>query len=98
TYSNCAQALKEHRVDAVITGETILLGIVKQHQNDFKMVDGFLASEEDAIGFTKGDTAFHKYLDQFLTRIEHNGQWTKAYRATIGTVKHTTPTPPKITL
>lgn len=98
TYSDCAQALKEKRVDAVVTGETILLGIVEQNQDQFKMVPGYIAQEEDAIGFTKGDTAMHAYLDSFLHKIEDNGSWAKAYQDTIGTVTHKTPPLPKITL
>ena len=66
TYSNCAQALKEKRVDAVVTGEAILLGIVIQNPGDFEMVDGYLAGEENAIGFPKDDAALHDYLNAFL--------------------------------
>lgn len=98
TYSDCAQALKEKRVDAVVTGETILLGIVAQNQDQFTLLDGYIDSEEDAIGFAKSDAAFHDYLDGFLRKIEANGEWKKAYDDTVGTVKKTPVTPPKITL
>jgi hypothetical protein len=62
------------------------------------MVDGFLAPEQDAIGFTKGDSPLHDYLDALLTQIGTDGRWLKAYQATVGTVTHKTPTPPPVTL
>ncbi|GAA4263352.1 glutamate ABC transporter substrate-binding protein [Dactylosporangium darangshiense] len=98
TYSNCAQALKEKRVDAVVTGEAILLGIVAQNPDAFQMVDGYLAGEENAIGFPKDDSALHDYLNDFLSKIFASGEWLKAYQATVGTATHRTPAPPKIAL
>ena len=98
TYSECAQALKEKRVQAVVTGETILLGVVAQNQEQFRLVPGYIDVEADAIGFPKSDTALHDYLDGFLKRIAGNGEWKTAYDATVGTQKKGDATPPKITL
>jgi glutamate transport system substrate-binding protein len=98
TYSECAQALKKKRVQAVVTGETILLGVVSQNKDQFKMADSYIDAEQDAIGFAKTDTAFHDFLTTFLKKIEANGEWKRAYDATIGTEKKGLGTPPKITL
>jgi glutamate transport system substrate-binding protein len=99
TYSECAQALKDKRVDAVTTTEAILLGIESQNPDAFRIASGHLAdSEEFAIGSAKGDTAFHDYLDEVLTKAIADGDWKKAYEATIGKVKPGNVTPPKIVL
>ncbi|KRE77142.1 MULTISPECIES: glutamate ABC transporter substrate-binding protein [Micrococcaceae] len=98
TYSECAQALKQKRVDAVVTNESLLLGLMDQNKGDFKLVGDYMASEEYAIGSAKDDTAWHDYLDGFLKKIEDNGEWKKAYDNTIGAVKPSEVTPPQITL
>lgn len=99
TYSECAQALKDNRVDAVTTTEAILLGVQSQNPDAYRIAVGHLAdTEEFAIGSAKGDTAFHDYLDQLLNKAIANGDWKKAYDATIGKVKPGDVTPPKITL
>lgn len=99
TYSECAQALKDKRVDAVTTTEAILLGIDTQNPGTFRIASGHLAdSEEFAIGSAKGDTAFHAYLDEVLKKAMADGEWQKAYDVTIGKVKPGKVTPPKIVL
>lgn len=99
TYSECAQALKENRVDAVTTTEALLLGVMSQNQGQFRMASGHLADSEDyAIGSPKGDDALHAYLDDFLKKIEADGEWKKIYDDTVGTVKPGDATPPAISL
>ena len=99
TYSECAQALKDKRVDAVTTTEAILLGVQSQNPDAYRIADGHLAdAEEFAIGVAKDDAAFHDYLDQLLTKAIADGDWKKAYDATIGQVKPGDVTPPKVTL
>ena len=98
TYSECAQALKQKRVDAVVTNESLLFGVMEQNKDEFKIVGDYLASEEYAIGSAKDDTAWHDYLDTFLKKIEDNGDWKKAYDKTIGAVRPGDVSAPKITL
>jgi glutamate transport system substrate-binding protein len=98
TYSECAQALKQKRVDAVVTNESLLLGLIEQNKDDFKIVGDYLATEEYAIGSAKDDTAWHDYLDGFLKKIADNGEWKKAYDSTIGTVRPSNTAAPHITL
>lgn len=94
-YSYCAQALKDKRVDAMVTSESILIGLERQSPDELAVVPGHLKPEEAAIGFTKGDTRMHHYLDALLDKIIQNGQWARAYRETVGKVTHDTPHPPK---
>lgn len=99
TYSECAQALKDKRVDAVTTTEAILLGVESQNPDSFRIASGHLADTEAfAIGSAKDDTVFHDYLDGVLSKAIADGEWQKAYDATIGKVKPGTVVPPKIVL
>lgn len=99
TYSECAQALKDKRVDAVTTTEAILLGVESQNPDSFRIASGHLADAEAfAIGSAKADTVFHDYLDGVLSKAIADGEWQKAYDATIGKVKPGTVIPPKIVL
>lgn len=99
TYSECAQALKDKRVDAVTTTEAILLGVQSQNPDAYRIADGHLAdAEEFAIGSAKDDAAFHDYLDQLLNKAIADGDWKKAYDSTIGQVKPGDVTPPKVIL
>lgn len=99
TYSECAQALKDKRVDAVTTTEAILLGVESQNPDSFRIASGHLAdAEEFAIGSAKDDIVFHDYLDGVLTNAIADGEWQKAYDATIGKVKPGSVVPPKIVL
>jgi glutamate transport system substrate-binding protein len=99
TYSECAQALKDNRVDAVTTTEAILLGVQSQNPDAYRIADGHLADVEDfAIGSAKDDAVFHDYLDQLLNKAIADGDWKKAYDATIGKVKPGDVTPPKVSL
>ncbi|WP_129843671.1 glutamate ABC transporter substrate-binding protein [Streptomyces sp. RFCAC02] len=94
-YSYCAQALKDGRVDAVVTSESILIGLAQQNPDELAVVPGHLEPEEAAIGFTKDDAAMHDYLDGLLTEIARNGAWEQAYADTVGRVTHDSPTPPE---
>jgi glutamate transport system substrate-binding protein len=55
-------------------------------------------TEAFAIGSAKDDTVFHDYLDGVLSKAIADGEWQKAYDATIGKVKPGTVVPPKIVL
>ncbi|MET7844037.1 glutamate ABC transporter substrate-binding protein [Streptomyces sp. NPDC005356] len=97
-YSYCAQALKDHRVDAMVTSESILIGLEQQNPDELAVLPGHLEPEEVAVGLPKGDRALHRHLDAFLDKIAEDGRWRQAYRDTVGKVTHTSPSPPQTTL
>ncbi|RZD96040.1 ABC transporter substrate-binding protein [Streptomyces albidoflavus] len=98
SYSYCAQALKDRRVDATVTSESILIGLEQQNPDELRVVPGYLEAEQTAIGFTKGDRELHAYLSGLLKEAVRDGRWGAAYRATVGKVTGQAPKPPEITL
>jgi glutamate transport system substrate-binding protein len=96
TYSKCADAMADGRVDAVTTDNTILAGLVKSSGGAFKLVGAPFSDEPYGIGLKKGDQAFRDFLDDRLEEIYTSGEWAGAFKATLGTLGLPTPEPPAV--
>lgn len=95
-YTDCADALKAGRVDAVTTDNVILLGLVKDNPDDFKVVENTFTSEPYGIGITKGDQAFRDFLNDTLEEAYANGSWEEAFDSTVGQAGVDAPEPPAV--
>ena len=95
-YSDCVAAMRDGRVQAVSTDNSILLGFVDQNKGEFKLVGKPFTQEPYGIGLKKGDTAFRNFINDRLEAIYANGQWAKAYADTLGKFGIPTPTPPPV--
>ena len=96
TYPECADALRQDRVEAVVTDRGILLGLVESSQDAFKLLDIDVSEEPLGIGLKKGDDAFREFLNTRLEEIYESGEWADAYEATLGQLGLTTPEPPPV--
>jgi len=96
TYSQCAEAMTDGRVEAVTTDNTILAGLVESSNGAFKLVEAPFSDEPYGIGLKKGDTAFRTFLNDQLQQIFDNGEWAKAFETTLGEIGLKTPEPPTI--
>jgi glutamate transport system substrate-binding protein len=96
TYSQCAEALTDGRVVAVTTDNTILAGLVEASGGKFKLVEAPFSDEPYGIGVKKGDDAFRTFINDRLEEIFANGDWAKAFAATLGKIGLKTPEPPKV--
>jgi glutamate transport system substrate-binding protein len=83
-YSLCVQNLLSGQVDAVTTDDAILKGYAAQNPKQLKVVGKPFSKEPYGIGLLKGDTAFRKAVTDALKNHEGNGDWKKAYDATLG--------------
>ena len=95
-YSLCAEALLAGRVDAVTTDNTILLGLVKEHPGQLKLVNDPFTVEPYGVGLKHGDTAFRSFLNDRLEQIYASGEWKRAFEATLGHAGEPVPNPPPI--
>jgi glutamate transport system substrate-binding protein len=95
-YSDCAQALRDGRVDSVTTDNSILLGFVAASPQEFKIVGNKFTDEPYGIGLKKGDTAFRNFINDRLEEIYRTGQWKSAFESTLGRLGIPTPEPPAI--
>jgi len=95
TYPECAEALRQGRVEAVVTDRGILVGLVDGSSRAFKLVGANVSEENLGIGLKKGDDAFRAFLNDRLDAIIASGEWNAAYEKTLGKLGLPTPTPPK---
>ncbi len=83
-YSICVENLLSGQVDAVTTDDAILLGYAAKNPNDLKVLGDPFTKEPYGVGLKKGDEAFQKAVTAALKNHEDNGDWQKAYDATLG--------------
>ncbi len=96
TYSICVDNLLSLQVDAVTTDDTILMGYAAKAPKELKVVGKPFSTEPYGIGVPRGDNALRFALDDAVATHEKNGDWTKAYDATLGLSGVPAPRPPAI--
>ncbi|MGY0490889.1 glutamate ABC transporter substrate-binding protein [Streptomyces sp. WG-D5] len=96
TYSICVDNLLTYQVDAVTTDDAILLGYAAKVPEEMKLVGKPFSEEPYGIGVPKKDTALRFALDDALEARQKNGDWKKAYEATLGLSGVPAPKPPAI--
>ncbi|MFF7154949.1 transporter substrate-binding domain-containing protein [Streptomyces sp. NPDC008139] len=96
TYSVCVDNLLTYQVDAVTTDDSILLGYAAKAPNEMKLVGKPFSKEPYGIGLAKGDTALRGALDDAIVAHERDGDWKKAYAATLGLSGVPAPVPPPV--
>ncbi|WP_412076245.1 glutamate ABC transporter substrate-binding protein [Streptomyces xanthophaeus] len=96
TYSVCVDNLLTLQVDAVSTDDSILLGYAAKVPEELKVVGKPFSKEPYGIGVPRGDNALRFALDDALAEQEKNGNWKKAYEATLGLSGEPAPAPPAI--
>ncbi|MBH5337677.1 glutamate ABC transporter substrate-binding protein [Streptomyces pactum] len=96
TYSICVDNLLTLQVDAVTTDDTILLGYAAKAPDELKVVGRPFSEEPYGIGVPRGDNALRFALDDALAAHEKNGDWKRAFEATLGLSGAPAPEPPPI--
>ncbi|MGW2477848.1 glutamate ABC transporter substrate-binding protein [Streptomyces sp. NPDC001665] len=96
TYSICVDNLLTFQVDVVTTDDAILLGFAAKAPDEMKVVGKPFSEEPYGIGVPRGDNALRFALDDALEANEKNGNWKKAFEATLGLSGAPAPKPPPI--
>ncbi|MET9919340.1 glutamate ABC transporter substrate-binding protein [Streptomyces sp. NPDC059605] len=96
TYSICVDNLLTYQVDAVTTDDAILLGFAAKAPDEMKVVGKPFSEEPYGIGVPRNDNALRFALNDALEANEKNGNWKKAFEATLGLSGVPAPTPPPI--
>ncbi|MBL1083952.1 glutamate ABC transporter substrate-binding protein [Streptomyces actinomycinicus] len=96
TYSVCVDNLLTYQVDAVTTDDAILIGYAAKVPAELEVVGRPFSEEPYGIGLPRGDDALRFALDDALEAREKNGDWKKAYEATLGLSGVPAPQPPPI--
>jgi glutamate transport system substrate-binding protein len=96
-YTNCADAMRDGRVDAVSTDNVILLGLVEQYGSElFEVVENPFTEEPYGIGIPKDDDEFRSFINDRLEEIYESDEWAEAFDSTVGAVAEETPEPPPV--
>ncbi|MFD3437910.1 glutamate ABC transporter substrate-binding protein [Streptomyces sp. NPDC058685] len=96
TYSVCVDNLLTYQVDAVTTDDAILTGYAAKVPDELKVVGKPFSEEPYGIGVPRNDNALRFAIDDALAANEKNGNWQKAYAATLGLSGVPAPKPPPI--
>ncbi|MGW1227838.1 glutamate ABC transporter substrate-binding protein [Streptomyces sp. NPDC001478] len=96
TYSICVDNLLTYQVDVVTTDDAILLGFAAKAPDEMKVVGKPFSEEPYGIGVPRGDNALRFALDDALEANQKNGNWKKAFEATLGLSGAPAPKPPPI--
>jgi glutamate transport system substrate-binding protein len=96
-YSECFQALKEGKVDAMSTDDVILLGLA-QGNSEFAITGNPFHTEPYGIGVPKGDDDLRAFVNESLQKMFDDGTWERAFRETIGKTGAQAPSPPRLDL
>ncbi|OLZ64563.1 ABC transporter substrate-binding protein [Streptomyces sp. IMTB 2501] len=96
TYSVCVDNLLTYQVDAVTTDDAILIGYAAKAPGELKVVGRPFSKEPYGIGVPHADSALRFALDDALEAREKNGDWKRAYEATLGLSGVRAPNPPAI--
>lgn len=96
SYSVCVDNLISYQVDAVSTDDTILMGYAAKVPDQLRIAGQPFSKEPYGIGVPRGDRAFRLAIDDAIARHEANGDWKRAYDATLGLSGVPAPPPPPI--
>lgn len=96
TYSECVQALENNTVDVVTTDGAILLGYAARNPDKLLVVGKPFSEERYGIGVKKEDNDFRAFVNTVLEKAFTNGDWKKAYDATLGKSGSAAPAPPAV--
>lgn len=96
TYSICVDNLLTYQVDVVTTDDAILLGFAAKAPDEMKVVGKPFSREPYGIGVPRSDNALRFALNDALEVNEKNGNWKKAFEATLGLSGVPAPKPPPI--
>ncbi|MFJ8045385.1 glutamate ABC transporter substrate-binding protein [Kitasatospora sp. NPDC096147] len=97
TYAQCVDKLLTDEVDAVTTDDAILKGFGAKNAGKLRVVGKPFTKEPYGIGVQKEDPAFQQAVIAALKAHEDNGDWKKAYDATLGLSGSPAPEIPALT-
>ncbi|NBE55611.1 glutamate ABC transporter substrate-binding protein [Streptomyces boluensis] len=83
-YSECVAQLLNNQIDAVTTDDAILMGYAAQNEGKLKVVGKPFSDEPYGVGLKKGDAALQKAVAEAITAHTDNGDYKKAFEATLG--------------
>ncbi|MFF7634689.1 glutamate ABC transporter substrate-binding protein [Kitasatospora sp. NPDC008050] len=96
TNAECEQAVEQGRADAYVLDQALLLGD-QVRDPKVKVVGQPFTTEPYGIGLPLSSPEMKTFVNDWLKTLQADGEWTKLWQSTIGTVlSGDAPTPPAI--
>ncbi|MBT2383827.1 glutamate ABC transporter substrate-binding protein [Streptomyces sp. ISL-11] len=95
-YQLCAQEVVNGTVDALTTDDSILMGYAAENKGALKVVGQPFSKEPYGVGLKKDDKALRDAVNNALEAHMKNGDWKKAFDATLGRSGVAAPNPPAV--
>ena len=96
TYSECRDQVLDGSVDAMTTDGAILLGYAAENPDQLEVVGDAFSEERYGIGYSKDKPELCQFITDTIQKAETDGDWAKAFEATLGKSGVDTPEPPKM--
>jgi glutamate transport system substrate-binding protein len=96
TYTECVDQLSTKQVDAVTTDGAILLGYAAKDPDNLYVVGKPFSTEKYGIGLKKDDKPFRDFVNDSLQKAFDDGDWQRAYDATLGKSGSAAPSKPTL--
>ena len=97
SYSECFELIQNGAVDAVVTDDVILTGMIIQDET-LRLVGDDLTVEPYGIGVPEGDTEMKEFVDGVLQELYDNGRYAEIYEEWVGQYIETDAEIPTMTL
>ncbi len=94
TYSQCRDQVLDGAVDSMTTDGSILLGYAALNPDELEVVGEPFSEERIGMGFNKDKPELCQFLTDTVQEAMDNGDWAKAFEATLGKSGEETPEPP----
>lgn len=96
TYSQCRDQVLDGAVEAMTTDGSILLGYAAENPDELEVVGEPFSEERYGVGYNKDKPELCQFIVDTLKESQDNGDWAKAFEATLGKSGVDTPEPPKM--
>jgi len=94
TYSQCRDQVLDGAIGAMTTDGSILLGYAAENPDELEVVGKPFSNERYGIGYNKDKPELCQFIVDTIKKAEDDGDWAKAFEATLGKSGVTTPEPP----
>lgn len=94
TYSQCRDQVLDGAVQAMTTDGSILLGYAAENPDELEVVGEPFSEERYGIGYNLDKPELCQFIVDTIKTAEDDGDWAKAFEATLGKSGVKTPTPP----
>jgi len=96
TYSQCRDQVLDGAVEAMTTDGSILLGYAAENPDELEVVGEPFSEERYGVGYNKDKPELCQFIVDTITEAEKNGDWAKAFEATLGKSGVKTPEAPEM--